>query len=192
MDGAIEEGPACGSLAKCLSSWAVLERRTTGVLCPLGPPPFPFSHRLHRTASCRVAGPTAQQDGHQDTLRVAADRLLGEPCSMPAMRRWLCCASVARMNEAQHWPACLQFYLEMDQVSEDFLWGRLQPLLDYLPLYQREKVRCAAPALSSAHGRVHMAFAMLPADTIACRPRVCIHAQRSTSNHALAARRHLS
>ena len=38
------------------------------------------------------------------------------------------------------WPAVSQFYLEMDRVSEDFLWGRLQPLLDYLSPHQREKV----------------------------------------------------
>ena len=28
----------------------------------------------------------------------------------------------------------------MDRVSEEFLWGRLQPLLDYLLPPQREKV----------------------------------------------------
>ena len=33
-----------------------------------------------------------------------------------------------------------QFYLEMDRVSEEFLWGRLQPLLGYLSPEQREKV----------------------------------------------------
>ena len=153
MDGAIEEGPPCGSTSASPLSKAVMRMQGdcnhVAVKAPLP---------LHGSNLIVVVVQVLRQCRMDTRARCALQqidysvRLAPTACkqTLPALR-----TTCAQARSSARWPACLQFYLEMDRVSEDFLWGRLQPLLHYLSPHQREKVLLLAPPFATL-GHMHL------------------------------------